>query len=196
MIELYSQYSGLTIEEIGKDPLLQYLKPGFYSDRSIMISKYHLMSPHMLTLITNSHYRSCVEYAGGVGLISEVIKDNSPLINVTYANIDNDEFRFTKWRVNTTGKDVRLLELSTFKLNDSYDVIISDGVVQNFNESIQIDIIENMIDKVNRNGIICLLIDLSRNNVDIIKLHQVLEQSDMICIYGKNTYSSIWKKMI
>ena len=117
-------------------------------------------------------------------------------MNVTYANIDCDEFQFTKWRINIFKKDVRLLELNSFKINDMYDIIVSDGVIQNFDENIQIGMITNMMTKVNRNGILCLLIDLSGNNVDIINLHQILEQSDMVCIYGKNTYSSIWKKII
>lgn len=196
MITQYSDYSGLSTNEIENNPNLQYLKPGFYSDRNIMINKYQLMSPQLLTLVMNSNYRSCLEYAGGIGVLSELIKETSPLMNVTYANVDCDEFRFTKWRINTFKNDVRLLELDSFKINDTYDIIISDGVVQNFSEDIQVEMISNMKDKVNKNGILCLLIDISRNNVDIINLHQILEHSDMVCIYGKNTYSSIWKKII
>jgi len=196
MIEIYSKYSGLSIDEIKNNPQLQYLNPGFYSDRNIMIGKYQLMSPHMLGLVLVSHYRTCIEYAGGVGLLAEVIKESSPLMNVTYANIDCDEFRFAKWRINDLKKDVRLLELSSYHINDTYDVIISDGVVQNFEKDIQIEMVSNMMEKVNKNGILCLLIDLSKDNVNIVDIHQILEQSNMVCIYGKNTYSSVWKKII
>ncbi len=154
MITHYSDYSGLSINEIENDPNLQYLKPGFYSDRNIMISKYQLMSPQLLTLVMNSHYRSCLEYAGGIGVLSELIKETSPLMNVTYANVDCDEFRFTKWRINIfknlspSMSTVRLLELDSFKINDTYDIIISDGVVQNFNSDIQIEILKIILNKV------------------------------------------------
>ena len=61
-----------------------------------------------------------------------------------------------------------------------------------------------MIDITSKNGLLCLLVDISgenpefplKKNVDILRIHSILEQSDMVCIYGKNTFSSLWKKMI
>ena len=60
-----------------------------------------------------------------------------------------------------------------------------------------------MINNLNKDGTICLLVDLAGesasvlyNNVNIVDIHSILEYSDMVCIYGKNTFSSIWKKMI
>jgi len=216
MIDKYIEYSSIDIDELNKkiqnhklNPTIEGLiydsiEPGFNSDKNLMISKYQLMSPYMLTLILNSGYKSFLEFTGS-GILSELIKEINPSSVVTYANVNSNLFEFIKWRINREKNDIRLLELNNnFKINDIYDVIISDGFLQYFSEDDQLRMAVNMVDKISKNGILCLLIDISGHSekyplykdVDIVKIHKEIEKFDMVCIYGKNTFSSLWKKMI
>lgn len=221
MKSLYSKFSSIKLEEIeldiinsinlitediksnmdvlvkSKNIILDLIKHPFYTDKNQLVSKYHLFSPYMMDLITRSGYSSILE-EGGLGLLSEVMKENFPEMKVTFNNINENILNFSKWRFNRNGLDINN------NLDLSYDIIVSDGYIQYFEEEIQNNIIKSYIDRLSKNGLLCLLIDITgenietplKKNVDITNIHYIIEQSDMVCIYGKNTFSSLWKKMI
>ena len=171
-------------------------------DKQLLINKLKLFSPHLLSLIYKSDIKTCLEHIGGFGILSEIIKENNPHIEVTYSNNEGDMFRFVNWRYDKYQNDIKTLLLEDFKIIDTYDVIISDGVLQYFSPSKQLGIISNIKNSLSKGGLLGLLIDISGSDeskplyhdVDIVKTHSFLEYSDMICIYGKNTFSSLWKK--
>ena len=232
MIDDYSEYSGIGLDEIvnninnyseniskdiikfrsivgdsllynSKNLIYDSIKLEFNIDKDKMVEKYKLFSPHMLSMIVNSNYKSLLDYMG-LGTLSELIKDIDESIKVTYTNVDSDIYNFIKWRFKKYNLDISVKELSIdYLIQDSYDVIVSDGNLHLFSGKKQIEIVDSMVEKLNNNGLFCLLVDISPANsnvlsygVDIINIHSVLEQSDMICIYGRNTFSSIWKKII
>jgi len=230
----YSEYSGYSIEELDAkinqcdDLILQDLlvttnsnkyldllsrstsitygcfRLGFNIDKMIMMSKFALFSPQMIPLITDSSYKNALEHLGGLGILSDLLKEISPSTEVTYSNINSDLLRFVEWRKNKYNLDINLLTLDdSCLIKDNYDLIISYGNLQYFNQDQQIEIIKNMVNKTNKDGLLTLLVDLSGPSssplyydVDINNIHSILEHSDMNCIYGKNTFSSLWKKMI
>ena len=187
-----------------KNLIYDSFKVNFNIDKPTLRDKLSLFSPQMVSLITNSNYSTFLEYMGGTGILSELIKELSPSMNVTYSNVNSDMYNFFEWRINNYNHDINLLLLDDeLQIENNYDVIVSDGNLQFFEEEIQIKIVNNLLDKVNKDGILCLLADIAGkessplyHGVDIVKIHSILEYSDMVCIYGKNTFSSIWKKMI
>lgn len=226
MIKDYSNYSGINIDEINefikdsisliksdstqfnflknsKNIIYDYIKMDFNINSQSMIAKFQLFSPYMLSLVINSNYNSVLDMSG-IGMLSRLINESNPNIHITYNNINTEISQFTKWLFDTYQQNIGVLNLDISDIIDSYDVIISDGNLQYFNKYEQENRLYTMISKVNKNGLLCLLVDISgyseeypiRNDVDIIKLHSILEQSDMVCIYGKNSFSSLWKKMI
>lgn len=184
--------------------IFDLFKIGFNFNKDLLKNKLLLFSPQMISIIHNSNYETCLEHIGGFGIMSELVKEISPVTKVTYSNIDSDLLKFVSWRQKKYNQDINILKLDDdFFINEMYDLIISDGVLQYFNSEKQVDIIKNMINNLNKDGTICLLVDLAGesasvlyNNVNIVDIHSILEYSDMVCIYGKNTFSSIWKKMI
>lgn len=225
MINEYSEYSGIDIAIIesnifnskelinndlktinnidvlidSKNLIYDIIKYPFNVDKDQIIAKYQLFSPYMMNLIISSGYNSFLEYMGGLGVISEIIKENFPHSNITFNSINDEIKKFSKWRFDKKG-----LDISVDILDGKYDVIISDGFLQYLDSNSQEHITQSMISMVSKNGLLCLLVDISgespesplKKSVDILKIHSILEQSDMVCIYGKNTFSSLWKKMI
>jgi SAM-dependent methyltransferase len=180
-------------------------KLSFNVDKSALRNKIYLFSPQFFSLVKNSNYKTFLEHVGGLGILSEVIKEENPEIKVTYSNIESDIFRFFNWRLSKNQLDIESKQLEyDFKIVDKYDVIVSDGILQYLNSINQENFIKNIVNSVNKDGLFCLLADISGKNenvplyydVDITKIHSILEYSDMNCIYGKNTFSSLWKKVI
>lgn len=226
MINEYVEYSGKDISEIehnvlnikeiinndilsfennidllidSKNLIYDIIRYSFNTEKSQILAKYQLFSPYMMSLITSSGYNNFLEYMGGMGILSEIIKENIPSSSVTFNSINNEISNFAKWRFDKKG-----LNISVESLLREYDVIISDGFLQYLDSDGQENLLNMMINMTSKNGLLCLLIDISgedvnyplKKNVDILNIHSILEQSDMVCIYGKNTFSSLWKKMI
>jgi hypothetical protein len=226
MLSEYSEFTGLSIDEINenisnfkkllsddvskyghiptiinsKNLIFETLSYPFESSDTALIGKYQLFSPQLLPLALNSGYRTLLEFMGGLGLLSEISKKYSPNMEVDFCSMNNHITDFASWRFSK--RDVKVNVSND--ISRTYDVIISDGLLHYLNSSEQEILLRNMISRVNKNGLLAILVDLSgkdesnllKQEVDIIKLHNILEQSDMLCIYGKNTFSSLWKKMI
>lgn len=233
MIKEYSEYSGINIDIVesnisncsnlisneinesnlyekntidilvdSKNLIYDIIKYPFNTDKAQLLAKYQLFSPYMMNLIISSGYSSFLEYLGGIGVLSEIIKENLIHSKVTFNSINTNIANFSKWRFDKKGLDISTIGYIDKKMN--YDVVVSDGFLQYLDSKEQEDLTQSMIDITSKNGLLCLLVDISgespeaplKKNVDILKIHSILEQSDMVCIYGKNTFSSLWKKMI
>lgn len=169
----------------------------FNVDKLRIATKFNTFSPQMLSIIFESNYTSFLDL-GGVGILSEVIKEMKPSIKVDFSNENKFISDFVKYRFEKYSLNINITE----SIHDNYDIIVSDGVLQLYDDFQQVKNINKIKNKLNNNGLFCLLVDLSGskgnpvyNDVDILKLHSILEM-DMICIYGKNTFSSVWKKII
>ena len=169
----------------------------FNIDKLKLYTKYNTFSPQMLPIIFESDYKSLLDL-GGVGILSEVIKEMNPNIKVDFSSDNTFIKGFVKYRSQKYNHNINVKD----SIDQNYDIIISDGVLQLYDDIHQVEIIDKINNKLNKNGLFCLLVDLSGskenpvyNDVDILKLHSLLEMN-MVCIYGKNTFSSIWKKII
>lgn len=203
-LNAYKHYVRSTIDIIvdSKNLIYDIIKYPFNTDKAKLLAKYQLFSPYMMNLIISSGYFSFLEYLGGIGVLSEIIKENLPHSKVTFNSINNEITKFSKWRFDKKGLDVSTIGYVDTEIK--YDVVVSDGFLQYLDFNDQCYLVQTMIDITSKNGLLCLLVDISgessesplKKNVDILYIHSILEQSDMVCIYGKNTFSSLWKKMI
>lgn len=181
---------------------LDIIKPSFNVDKELMVSKFSLFSPCLLSLIVDSNYKKVLEFMGGTSLFSEIMIGYNK--DVTYANVESDMLEFIKWRVEKRNLNIKVKEVArNFKLDEKYDFILSDGVLQLFNEENQYRILDSIVESLNKDGLVALLVDWSGSkeniinyDIDVPKIHEYLNTKDMVCIYGKNTFSSVWKKMI
>jgi chemotaxis methyl-accepting protein methylase len=90
-----------------------------------------------------------------------------------------------------------------FELPEKYDVIFTDAVVEHLEAEQQERYVKKLGSYLKKFGLLCLLIDLEgsnpempmHNDVNIFKLHSLLEQAGLSCVYGKNTFSSRWVRM-
>lgn len=180
---------------------LETIKIPFNIDINSMIDKYSLFSPYFLQLLNGKEYKKFLEFMGGTSLLSEYISILGK--EVTYGSVESEMFNFVKWRVNKNSLNIKIKEVArNFKLDENYDFIVSDGVLQLFKEDDQLQILESMYRSLNKDGVLVILVDWSGSkenpinyDVDITKLHNYLDEKDMVCIYGKNNFSSLWKKM-
>lgn len=180
---------------------LEVIKVPFNIDLNSMIAKYSLFSPYLLQLLNGNEYKRFLEFMGGTSILSEYVSSLGK--EVTYASVESEMFNFVKWRVNNRRLNIKVKEVArNFKLDENYDFIVSDGVLQLFNENDQLQIIESMYNSLNKGGVLAILVDWSGSkenpinyDIDVTKLHDYLDRKDMVCIYGKNNFSSLWKKM-
>lgn len=184
-----------------------YIYDLLYNNISIqqLSSKIKLFSPDFFKMITNPTYKSFMEFGGGVGLFCEIIKSIRPDFNVNYFDIKSKVSDFATWRFNKRkiNVNVNIIDQDNPTIEGSYDVIFTDAVIEHIEENKQISYIRKLSRCVNTNGMMCLIVDLEGKNdkmpmhfnVNIINIHNTLEQSHMVCVYGRNTFSSIWIKV-
>ncbi len=169
-----------------------------------LISKINLFSPFLFKTVINPNYKSFLEFGGGLGLFCEIIKMMRPDMSVNYADIKSKISDFAKWRFERRNIDVNqiIIPQNDFDFPQKYDVIFTDAVIEHLDEEQQVRYMQKLSSYVNNDGILIPLIDLTgkeeimpmHNDVNIVNLHNILENSGMYCLYGKNTFSSIWKK--
>lgn len=172
--------------------------------RQKLINKINLFSPNLFAKMMNKNYKSFLEFGGGLGLFCELIKGLRPELEVTYVDIKSKISDFVKFRYKKRNIDVNQVIISQddFFFSKKYDVIFTDAVIEHLPQDQQISYVNKLSFYINDGGLFIPLIDLSgkeesmpmHNNVNIFQLHSILESNGLSCLYGRNTFSSIWKK--
>lgn len=171
----------------------------------ILRSKINLFSPGLMDEISQKPSGvKFLEFGGGLGVFCELVKSINPNIEVTYCDIKTKISDFTLWRFEKYKSDIKTLIIpqGDFSFEEKYDMIFSDAVIEHLPQSQQEIYVRKLSSYLNKNGSLYLIIDLEGENpdmpmhfnVDIIKLHSILEFENMTCVYGKNNFSSRWVK--
>jgi hypothetical protein len=88
-------------------------------------------------------------------------------------------------------------ELVTDLSAGEYDVVVSDASLNLMDEDQAARLVSVAPERVARGGALCLLVNLSpaemRDGFDLIDTHRRLSLS-MTCVYGMNTFCSVWLK--
>jgi hypothetical protein len=172
-------------------------------DEDRLVQKIDLFSPGFMFDLASRKDGKFLEFGGGLGVFCEIVKKRTNL-EVTYCDIKTKISDFTSWRYDKYGIPIKRLIIpqEDFQLDGKYDVIFTDAVIEHLEAEQQEIYVKKLGSYVNLFGVLCLLIDLEgenpempmHNNVDITKLHRILEDDGLMCVYGKNTFSSRWVK--
>jgi len=156
-------------------------------------NKLDLFCPYFLNLIETKLNPRIAEYYSGIGVFLKLMKKINSSCEVHFVN-DSES--------NSVKIATSILNGEEYKINDSlseekYDVILSDGVFNWLLDSEIKDLTLKIKESLRVNGIFLLLVNLEptmlRKDFDLQAIHNDL-QNDLICVWGKNTFSSIWMK--
>jgi hypothetical protein len=131
-----------------KNLIYDIIRYPFNIDKAHLLAKYQLFSPYMMNMIISSGYTSFLEYMGGVGVLSEIIKENLIDSKVTFNSINNEIFHFSKWRFEKKGLDISTI--GYIDKDKNYDVVVSDGFLQYLDSPDQEYLVQE-IQKININ---------------------------------------------
>jgi 2-polyprenyl-3-methyl-5-hydroxy-6-metoxy-1,4-benzoquinol methylase len=178
--------------------IFDLLSCGF--QKEAVTQKLNAIHPAILPLIKVHPGKKFLDFGGGLGLTCEIAQETGK--DVTYLDIPGQVFEFAKWRFEKYKLPIRMFYSSptSLVLKENFDIIFSDAVFEHL-----IDpegTAEILCTHINPGGLFILLVDLSgytiempmHRNVDIQKIHQVIENRGLTNIQGKNTFCSIWKK--
>ena len=173
-------------------------------DENLLTRKIDTFSPGFLYDVSSRKSGNFLEFGGGLGVFCEIIKKRTNL-DVTYCDIKTRISDFTLWRYDKYKVPISSLIIpqEDFSLPEKYDVIFTDAVIEHLPSDQQEAYIRKLGSHLKTSGVLCLLIDLEghneempmHNDVDIMKLHSLLQEDGLICVYGKNTFSSRWVKL-
>ena len=173
-------------------------------DENSLAQKIDFFSPGFFYDISSRRSGKFLEFGGGLGVFCEIVKKRTNL-EVVYCDIKTKISDFTLWRYDKYKVPIEtmIIPQDDFELPEKYDVIFTDAVIEHLPAEQQEKYVKKLGSYVKKFGLLCLLIDLEgsnpempmHNDVDIFKLHSLLEQNGLSCVYGKNTFSSRWVKV-
>ena len=168
--------------------------------RQIVIDKLNHYNPQMLKMIASHPGRKFLEFGGGLGVVCEIIHGLGK--DVTYLDIPGLVSDFAAWRFKKYDLPVKMImsKPEILKLEDSYDIIYSDGVLEHVVNPEQI--VRTLCSRLNPGGVFILIVDLAgpsenfpmHRHVAIESLHRIMRESGLAPMQGEGAFFSIWKR--
>lgn len=166
-----------------------------------VINKLNCFNPLIFELMKKHSGKDFLEFGGGIGVVCEIAYKLGK--NVTYLDIPGQVFDFATWRFKKYNLPINIIcsHPNHLSLNQKYDLIFSDAVIEHvINPQATIN---TLCQYVKNNGLLILLLDLSGHNeeypmhqdIDIVPIHQIIENNCFVNISGKNSFCSIWRKI-
>lgn len=156
--------------------------------------------PGFVKILRQAPCGDFLDFGAGVGLACEWVVRQTQL-RVTHFDIQSYMSEFAAWRYKKYQLPVTMIhgEPHDFTLPQQYSVIFTDAVWEHLDPEKQIYYAYKLSDYLINGGILCMLVDLSGKSatmpmhydVDIVAVHNALAQT-MNCIFGRNTFASIW----
>lgn len=166
----------------------------------IVLDKLNHYNPQMLKMIASHPGKKFLEFGGGLGVVCEIVQGLGK--DVTYLDIPGLVSEFAAWRFKKYDLPVRMIMSNPEKLElqDAYDIIYSDGVLEHVVHPEQI--VQTLCEHLNPGGIFVLIVDLAgpsekfpmHRHVDIKSLHSIMRENGLTSIQGEGAFCSIWKK--
>lgn len=172
-------------------------------DQEVLRNKINLFSPGLVQdLSFKPMGTKFLEFGGGLGVFCELVKKTNPGIDVTYCDIASKISDFTLWRYkkHNVNIDTLIIPQDDFELPGKYDIIFTDAVIEHLPSEQQERYMKKISSSLNNGGSFLCIVDLEGENpdmpmhynVDIHRLHSILESEGMVCTFGRNTFSSRW----
>lgn len=155
-------------------------------------------TPKILNSIRETAGKKLIEFGGGTGAFCEIAARMGK--DVTYLDIPGQPAEFAKWRFAKYELPVtiRLTTPGVLELDQNYDVVFTDAVLEHLDDPYTPT--RTLADHLNPGGTFVMLVDLSgeeedmpmHKDVDVVRLHTVLEEAGLVNTYGRHTFASIW----
>jgi len=180
-----------------KNYIFDLLSAGY--EKEALINKLNYFNPFILLSLKIHPGKKFIDFGGGLGLMCEIACELGK--EATYLDIPGQVFEFAKWRFRKYNIPIKMICSSPVNplLSDNFDIIFSDAVFEHLVDPE--GTAEILCAHINPGGLFILLVDLSgyttempmHRNIDIQKIHQIIENKGLVNIQGKNTFCSIWK---
>ncbi len=165
-----------------------------------LVNKLNGYTPLILDSIRNTPGKRLIEFGGGTGVFCEIAARMGK--DVTYLDIPGQPAEFAAWRFARHELPVRI-QLTTpgvLELQENYDVVFTDAVLEHLDDPYTPT--RTLADHLNPGGTFVMLVDLSgeeedmpmHKDVDVVRLHAVLEESGLVNTYGRHTFASLWTR--
>jgi 2-polyprenyl-3-methyl-5-hydroxy-6-metoxy-1,4-benzoquinol methylase len=148
---------------------------------------------------------SFADFGGGTGVMCEIMARASNK-KVTYIDIPSHMTEFAQWRFKKHGLDVEAVVIPEegFTLPSYYNVIFTDAVWEHLPPDKQVSYLFQLMGYLKNHGLFYFLVDLSGHtaempmhfDVDIRLLHDNLLKWGMVCLFGKYSFASVWRKAV
>lgn len=165
-----------------------------------LVNKLDGYTPLLLESIRNTPGTRLIEFGGGTGVFCEIAARMGK--EVTYLDIPGQPAAFAAWRFAKYDLPVtiQLTTPGTLELQGNYDVVFTDAVLEHLDDPYTPTRI--LAEHLNPGGTFVMLVDLAgeeedmpmHKDVDVIRLHEVLEQAGLVNTYGRHTFASVWMR--
>jgi SAM-dependent methyltransferase len=170
-----------------------------YSAEAV-IRKLDLFAPQLLKSIRQHPGSRVLEFGGGTGLFCELLTRMGK--EVTYLDIPGRPLDFAQWRFAKYGLPVKVIVAAPdrLELTEDYDIIFSDAVIEHLADPHEK--VAYLCRHVRLSGLLILLVDAAaesedmpmHRNVDLRRLHAVVEDHGFDNELGQGNFYSIWRK--
>jgi len=167
------------------------------------INKLHKFLPGFVDKIKNHPGNKFLEFGGGIGDVCQIMAEWGNK-DVTYMDIQSHITEFALWRFKkyNVPVTVQIIPQEDFSLQSTYDIIYQDAVLEHLPPEKQTGYTDKLCKGLNNNGLFIMIVDLSGEsedmpmhyNVDIVKVHDVIQQNGLSCLYGRNSFASVWQR--
>lgn len=168
-------------------------------------NKMNKFIPGIMELIQNHPGNSFMEFGGGLGVFTEIIKKHTNK-DVTYVDVKGYISDFAEWRFKKYNLDinVELIPQDDFSFNKTFDIVFSDAVWEHLDPETQIKYLHKLDNYINPEGVLILVIDLAGEahdmpmhyNVDIVKVCNTMKQLGYRNLWVDNSFATVWFKEI
>lgn len=175
-----------------------------HNDLEGPVRKINKFLPGVLDYIKEHPGKKFLEFGGGIGDICQIM--NSWGKDVTYVDIQSHVTDFALWRFKkyNVAVNIKIIPQDNFYLDqfEMYDFIYQDAVLEHLMPHQQISYNVTLAQHLNENGVFVMVVDLSGESddmpmhydVDIVKVHDAIENNGLTCYYGKYSFASVWMR--
>ena len=162
-------------------------------DESAFENKINVFCPYFLEYTSLMKNPSVAEWLSGIGTFLKIFKKINQTSKLFYVNDQVNSLMLAK-------EIMSEYECVFTKTNteDKFDIVFSDGVLNLFDDETIKNLTIEIINSLNVNGVLMLLLNLDPNNLrkdfNLIWIHNLIQESNMMCVWGKYTFSSMWIK--
>lgn len=162
-------------------------------NESAFENKVNVFCPYFLEYTSLMDSPNVAEWVSGVGTFLKLFKRINPASKLFYVNDSVNSLMLAKEIMSEY--ECVFTERNT---EIKFDIVFSDGVLNLFDDETIKNLIAEMMNSLNENGVLMLLINLDPNNLrkdfNLIWIHSLIQETNMMCVWGKNTFSSMWIK--